>query len=323
MLLDRAEGRPERLSRLHRPGDGEDPHARRRDRLRQRHAARDWRCSAQETVRAGAGRPRAWTTRLHQGARRHPARRRRRRDRQAAGRQQARRPDRARPPARPGASTSVLGDHDVRRGRDIPGRRRRLSAPDRAHGLCEGAAGRPLVHRPARGRRRRSCAAAAAFEAATHARHERPPSSPGSRRAPPMRRCSRPSAAAKPMIRVGIGGWTFEPWRGVFYPDEPAAGEGAGIRQPRRDRDRGQRHLLFGLQAARPSPSGATRRPTASSSPSRPGASAPTARCWPRRASRSASSWARGSSSSATSSARSCGSSWPPRSSTPRISAAS
>ena len=19
-------------------------------------------------------------------------------------------------------------------------------------------------------------------------------------------------------IRVGIGGWTFEPWRGVFYP---------------------------------------------------------------------------------------------------------
>src|SRR5579875_3184833 len=21
------------------------------------------------------------------------------------------------------------------------------------------------------------------------------------------------------MIRVGIGGWTFEPWRGVFFPD--------------------------------------------------------------------------------------------------------
>jgi uncharacterized protein YecE (DUF72 family) len=20
------------------------------------------------------------------------------------------------------------------------------------------------------------------------------------------------------MIRVGIGGWTYEPWRGVFYP---------------------------------------------------------------------------------------------------------
>ncbi len=21
-------------------------------------------------------------------------------------------------------------------------------------------------------------------------------------------------------IRVGIGGWTFEPWRGTFYPDD-------------------------------------------------------------------------------------------------------
>ena len=20
-------------------------------------------------------------------------------------------------------------------------------------------------------------------------------------------------------IRIGIGGWTYEPWRGVFYPD--------------------------------------------------------------------------------------------------------
>ena len=26
------------------------------------------------------------------------------------------------------------------------------------------------------------------------------------------------SAAAKGRIRVGIGGWTFEPWRGTFYP---------------------------------------------------------------------------------------------------------
>ncbi len=24
---------------------------------------------------------------------------------------------------------------------------------------------------------------------------------------------------AKRRIRVGVGGWTFEPWRGVFYPD--------------------------------------------------------------------------------------------------------
>ena len=21
-------------------------------------------------------------------------------------------------------------------------------------------------------------------------------------------------------VRVGVGGWTFEPWRGVFYPDD-------------------------------------------------------------------------------------------------------
>jgi uncharacterized protein YecE (DUF72 family) len=27
------------------------------------------------------------------------------------------------------------------------------------------------------------------------------------------------SQTEKPVIRVGIGGWTFEPWRGVFYPD--------------------------------------------------------------------------------------------------------
>ncbi|MDQ0468643.1 DUF72 domain-containing protein [Labrys wisconsinensis] len=27
---------------------------------------------------------------------------------------------------------------------------------------------------------------------------------------------------AKPRIRVGIGGWTFEPWRGTFYPNDLA-----------------------------------------------------------------------------------------------------
>ncbi len=25
--------------------------------------------------------------------------------------------------------------------------------------------------------------------------------------------------AAKPHIRIGVGGWTYEPWRGAFYPD--------------------------------------------------------------------------------------------------------
>lgn len=28
-----------------------------------------------------------------------------------------------------------------------------------------------------------------------------------------------PPSAAHPAIKVGIGGWTFEPWRGTFYPD--------------------------------------------------------------------------------------------------------
>ena len=27
---------------------------------------------------------------------------------------------------------------------------------------------------------------------------------------------------AKGTIRVGIGGWTYEPWRGTFYPDRLA-----------------------------------------------------------------------------------------------------
>ena len=29
---------------------------------------------------------------------------------------------------------------------------------------------------------------------------------------------SRASAKKAGAIRVGVGGWTFEPWRGVFYP---------------------------------------------------------------------------------------------------------
>ena len=23
-------------------------------------------------------------------------------------------------------------------------------------------------------------------------------------------------------IHVGVGGWTYEPWRGVFYPEKPS-----------------------------------------------------------------------------------------------------
>ena len=45
-------------------------------------------------------------------------------------------------------------------------------------------------------------------------------------------------------IRIGIGGWTFEPWRGVFYPQGAAAREGARLRQRAADLDRGQRHVL-------------------------------------------------------------------------------
>ena len=28
------------------------------------------------------------------------------------------------------------------------------------------------------------------------------------------------SAAKSGHIYVGVGGWTFEPWRGVFYPEK-------------------------------------------------------------------------------------------------------
>ena len=27
-------------------------------------------------------------------------------------------------------------------------------------------------------------------------------------------------AVSKGKIRIGIGGWTYEPWRGVFYPSD-------------------------------------------------------------------------------------------------------
>ena len=29
-----------------------------------------------------------------------------------------------------------------------------------------------------------------------------------------------PPCLSRPAVRVGIGGWTFEPWRGTFYPEE-------------------------------------------------------------------------------------------------------
>ena len=45
-------------------------------------------------------------------------------------------------------------------------------------------------------------------------------------------------------IRIGIGGWTFEPWRGVFYPKGSRAFERAGLCERAADLDRGQRHVL-------------------------------------------------------------------------------
>ena len=45
-------------------------------------------------------------------------------------------------------------------------------------------------------------------------------------------------------IYVGIGGWTYEPWRGVFYPEGPAARARTCLRRRAPDLDRDQRHFL-------------------------------------------------------------------------------
>jgi uncharacterized protein YecE (DUF72 family) len=43
----------------------------------------------------------------------------------------------------------------------------------------------------------------------------------------------RGTSASRRPIRVGVGGWNYEPWRGVFYPDGLAqAKELAYGRQP-------------------------------------------------------------------------------------------
>ena len=47
-----------------------------------------------------------------------------------------------------------------------------------------------------------------------------------------------------PRIRVGIGGWTFEPWRDNFFPAGWPHSARARVREPQAHRDRGQRHLL-------------------------------------------------------------------------------
>jgi len=66
-------------------------------------------------------------------------------------------------------------------------------------------------------------------------------------------------------IRVGVGGWTFEPWRNNFYPE--------GLAQTR-ELEYASRQLtaieingtFYGSQKPSSSRSGATRRPTTSCS---------------------------------------------------------
>src|SRR5947208_6375352 len=37
---------------------------------------------------------------------------------------------------------------------------------------------------------------------------------------PPVSKPSKPTAKISGKIHIGIGGWTFAPWRGVFYPEK-------------------------------------------------------------------------------------------------------
>ena len=64
-------------------------------------------------------------------------------------------------------------------------------------------------------------------------------------------------------IRIGIGGWTYPPWRGVFYPDKLPQSKELEYASRAADRDRDQRDLLrrqkpeeLGNMGARPSPDG-------------------------------------------------------------------
>ena len=47
-----------------------------------------------------------------------------------------------------------------------------------------------------------------------------------------------------PSIRVGVGGWTFEPWRDNFYPAGWPHARELEYASRQLTRDRGQRHLL-------------------------------------------------------------------------------
>ena len=92
------------------------------------------------------------------------------------------------------------------------------------------------------------------------------------------------------MIRVGIGGWVFKPWRGEFYPEGLPQARELGLCQPQADRDRDQRHLLQHAEAGELPEMG--RRDAGRFRVLAQGAtlSPPIGACWPKRANRSSAS---------------------------------
>ena len=50
--------------------------------------------------------------------------------------------------------------------------------------------------------------------------------------------------ATRGTVRVGIGGWVFEPWRGTFYPDGLSQKRELEYASRKLELDRDQRHLL-------------------------------------------------------------------------------
>ena len=121
-------------------------------------------------------------------------------------------------------------------------------------------------------------------------------------------------------IRVGVGGWTFEPWRGAFYPEGLAQKRELEYASRKLTVDRDQRHLLR-LAEAGELPQVARRDagrlrlrpegPALRHQPPRAGGGRRVDRPLLRQ---------RRAGARTTSSARSTGSSWRPRSSTPTTS---
>ena len=52
------------------------------------------------------------------------------------------------------------------------------------------------------------------------------------------------SRAASGHIRVGVGGWSYAPWRGVFYPKGLKQADELCLRHEQAHLDRDQRHPL-------------------------------------------------------------------------------